>query len=105
MMRPVICFASLCIGCTPNAASLATPAQHSVVSSRGSQIEQANRDHYRYKNWYDDAQRVNDTVAAELISRQQAGPIVPTERTHGEPEPEHAPFRHAPAVVVPTLHL
>ena len=64
-MRTVICLLSLCIGCIPNAASLATPAQYSVVSAPGSQAMQANRDHYRYKKWYQNDQR-RDASAAEF---------------------------------------
>jgi hypothetical protein len=103
-MHTVICLASLCIGCVPNAASLATPTQYSVVSARGSQTKQANRDHYRYKKWYQNDQRLNDTVAAESNSREQAVTVAPAERTQSEPEPWHALFHHPPAAVVP-LHL
>jgi hypothetical protein len=103
-MRTVICLASLCIGCIPNAASLATPAQYSVISARGSQPMQANRDHYRYKKWYQNDQR-SDERAAESSSREEAVTVAPGERTQSGPEPWDAPFRQAPAEIVPTPHL
>jgi hypothetical protein len=103
-MRTVICLASLCIGSILNAASLATPAQCSVVSARGSQAMQANRDHYRYKKWYQNDQRP-DERAAESSSREEAVTVAPAEQTQRKPEPSHAPFRQAPAEIAPTLHL
>jgi hypothetical protein len=103
-MRTVICLASLCIGCLPNAASLATPAQYSVVSARGSRAMQVNRDHYRYKKWYQNDQRF-DGRAAESSSREEAVTVAPAEQTQRKPEPSHAPSRQAPAEIVPTLHL
>lgn len=103
MVRIVTCLASLCIVCALNGASLATPAPYSVAAARGGHTKQANRDHYRYKKYYESGQRLNDTAQSESTQSQHAE--LPDEETRSQCEPERVPFHYAPPVVAPTLQL
>ena len=103
-MRTVACLASLCIGCALGSAAYATPTQYSVISARGSQTKHANRDHYRYKKYYQNGQRMNDPVQGEPSRRGQAMTILPADEAGSDDGLQRAPFRE-PGVTVPTLQL